>query len=580
MYLAMANIWQPILLSAKVFGHISQGLYRTPAGAIKELISNAFDADATLVRIHTDFPRFEIFSCSDNGVGMSEEEFRRLMNRGIGTSNKRTSASGTSETHKRPLIGRLGLGILSVAQICTQFDLVAHHKESQTAFRVTIKFLPYTRQEMDKIIRRSQSEEEIEGGEYRIIEEKYDASKQGVQISTRHLREQFRKRMQSTLTLSNPKKKPAPAKPYKTFDEFLGSIYGNPLPSLILRSDYDQLLFGLALAPPLPLVEGRNVALYLPMIRERQAELRKFDFEVRIDNLSLTHPVHLPSDREGHTARQCTLKNSENKRFQLTDGPWKETCQVVQHNVTVENSDVTFRLYEMRYSNSTVAGRPLIFSGYLLQQIGRLYPREIQGILIRLQNVAIGKYDTTIMAYPYAEGPRYSMVSSEIFVREGFEDALNIDRDSFNELHPHYIRTQCYVHQLLKQLIFPETWGEEKKRNRKRRDKAARTSKRSFLRGYHRVAGRTIRSIEVIEKTPEQDAIVLSSDRPVRIVAREKKAEIDRSHPLLAPLFKRRKYAATIEKLVLAFERANEENNSGRRRELFYQLLNEIFSTL
>jgi hypothetical protein len=574
----MTDDWKPILLSAKVFGHISQGLYRTPAGAIKELISNAFDADASLVRIHTDFPRFEIFSCSDNGVGMSQDEFRRLMNRGIGTSNKRTSTSGTSEIHKRPLIGRLGLGILSVAQICTQFDLVAHHKESQTAFRVTIKFLAYTRQEMDKIVRRSQSEEEIEGGEYRVTEEKYDSSKQGVQISTRHLREQFRKRMQSTLTLS--KKKSSVAKPYKTFDDFLKSIYERPLPSLILRSDYDQLLFGLALAPPLPLVEGRNVALYLPMIRERQAELRKFDFEVRLDNLLLTHPVHLPSDREGHTARQCTLKNSESRKFQLTDGPWKETCQVLQHNVAVENSDVTFRLYEMQYSNSVVAGRPLAFNGYLVQQIGRLYPRDIQGILIRLQNVAIGKYDTTIMAYPYAEGPRYSMVSSELFVQEGFEDALNIDRDSFNELHPHYIRTQCYIHQLLQQLIFPETWGEEKKRNRKRRDKAAQTSKRHFLQGYRQVVGETISSIEIVEKDHRPGAAATaSSDPPVKIVAREKKVEIDRNHPLLAPLFKRRKYAALVEKLVLAFERASEERGAERRRELFYQLLNEIFST-
>jgi len=73
----MTEHWEPIFLSAKVFGHLSQGLYRTPAGAIKELISNSFDADASLVRIHTGFPRFETFSCEDDGTGMSEEEFLR-----------------------------------------------------------------------------------------------------------------------------------------------------------------------------------------------------------------------------------------------------------------------------------------------------------------------------------------------------------------------------------------------------------------------------------------------------------------------------------------------------------------------
>jgi hypothetical protein len=87
----MPETWKPIFLSAKVFGHLSRGLYRTPAGAIKELISNSFDADATLVRIHTGFPRFETFSCEDDGTGMSVSEFERLMNRGIGSSYKRSS---------------------------------------------------------------------------------------------------------------------------------------------------------------------------------------------------------------------------------------------------------------------------------------------------------------------------------------------------------------------------------------------------------------------------------------------------------------------------------------------------------
>jgi hypothetical protein len=30
--------WREIVLSKRIFGHISQGLYRTPAGAIKEMI--------------------------------------------------------------------------------------------------------------------------------------------------------------------------------------------------------------------------------------------------------------------------------------------------------------------------------------------------------------------------------------------------------------------------------------------------------------------------------------------------------------------------------------------------------------
>src|SRR5208337_3638618 len=292
----MGESWQPIYLSAKVFGHLSQGLYRTPAGAIKELISNSFDADATLVRIHTGFPRFETFSCEDNGTGMSRDEFQRLMNRGIGSSYKRTSTTAATDVYRRPLIGRLGLGILSLAQICTRFEILSHHKNTKTAFRATIEFPPYTRKEMDRIIKRLsdvKEDEQIHGGKYQVIEEKYDSNKEGVRVFTKYLREPFRKRMCATLQrVANKQKRGAP-EPYRTFQSYLQAIYSvrNPVQSLNLVSDYDQLLFGLALAAPLPFIDGHNLVVELPVMRDRQAELQSFEFQVQVDNLSLANPV-------------------------------------------------------------------------------------------------------------------------------------------------------------------------------------------------------------------------------------------------------------------------------------------------
>lgn len=580
----MPELWQPIYLSAKVFGHLSQGLYRTPAGAIKELISNSFDADAPLVRIHTGFPRFETLSCEDNGTGMSEDEFRRLMNRGIGTSYKRSSTADITEVYKRPLIGRLGLGILSLAQICTRFDILSHHKASKTAFRATIQFPPYTRQEMDKIAKRlsgGDDDDQILGGQYQLDKVQYDPAKNGVRVFTKYLRESFRKRMRTTLPRFANKQTFGVADPYKTFQTYLGAIYSvPPVQSLNLVSDYDQLLFGLALAAPLPFIEDCNLVVQLPMISNRQAELLNFKFQVQVDNLLLAHPVWLPSDREGHTAKECRLAGSEKKRFELIDGPVKESCSVAQHKVTVRNSDLQFNLYEIKYANDNVAGNPLQFNGYLFQQTGRLYPRDIQGVLIRLQNVAIGKYDNSMLTYPYAEGPRYSMVSSELFVQRGFEDALNIDRDSFNELHPHYIRAQSYVHSLLHDLIFPETWSEEKVRNKARRDQAAEVRESKFVERYRKATGESIRSIQRVEKQAKERPPSTSRESPVEFEERRGKIEIDRSHPLLKPLFRRRKYAPLIEKLVVAFERSNHESGASQRREMFYKLLAEIFSDL
>jgi hypothetical protein len=576
--------WQEILLSAKVFGHLSQGLYRTTAGAIKELISNSFDADALLVRIHTGFPRFETLSCEDNGTGMSEEEFRRLMNKGIGSSYKRSSTTDVTRVYKRPLIGRLGLGILSLAQICTRFEILSHHEESKTAFRATIQFPPYTRQDMDKIVKSLSGraeDEKIFGGNYLLEKEKYDPSKNGVRVFTKYLRESYRKRMRTTLQRFANKTTFGDDEPYKTFDAFLSAIYSFPKPvqSLNLVSDYDQLLMGLALASPLPFMEDRNLAVQLPMIRQRQAELLSFKFGVQVDNLSLANPVWLPADREGHAAGQCHLTGVHKKRFDVVDGPITEACTVVQYQVAVRKSDLQFNLYEIKYSNDNVAGSYLKFNGYLFQQTGRLYPRDIQGVLIRLQNVAIGKYDNSMLTYPYAEGPRYSMVSSELFVQRGFEDALNIDRDSFNELHPHYIRLQSYAHSLLHNLIFHVTWTEEKERNKARRDQEAESHESKFMIRYRKMTGDPIRSIGRVEK--EEGAIPLTPrDSPVEFEARRGKIEIDENHPLLKSLFRRRKYAPLIEKLIVVFERSNHEPNTPRRRELFYKLLSEIFSDL
>ena len=77
--------------------------------------------------------------------------------------------------------------------------------------------------------------------------------------------------------------------PYKTFENYLDAIYSpqHLPPSLILLSHYDQLLFGLALAAPLPFVEDRNLAVGLPMIRKRQAELKKFEFRVQVTTVRL-----------------------------------------------------------------------------------------------------------------------------------------------------------------------------------------------------------------------------------------------------------------------------------------------------
>lgn len=566
--------WRPVKLSAKVFGHISQGLYRTPAGAIKELVSNAFDAYATSVKIHTGFPRFETFSCEDNGKGLSRDEFDRLMEQGIGTSIKRYSDEQETEVQQRRVIGRLGIGLLSLAQICTEFDLYSHCEEDKNAFVVTLRFPAYTKQEIDRIKARN-SKDIIEGGKYRIKEIEFDQAKKGVRIFTRFLREPFRKRMSNLNRFGNyvlHKLK----EPYSSFENFLEAIYKakDIFRSLTLASDYDQLLFGLALIPPLTYFDSdSNVMLSIPFIDEYNERLKRNDFQLFVDNLNLRRPLKLPSDQKGRSAKDCKIAKSVLKNLTLIDGSHEEKIQVEKFEISVASTSERFSAYHIDYSSKKVSGQPLTFWGYLFQQTGRVYPRDIQGVIVRIRDVAIGSYDNSLMIYPYGEGPRYSMVSGEFMVELGFEDALNIDRDSFNALDPHYLRMQAYLHALLHDIIFPETWGEEKSRNRKLRQVAKDDRTKDFVKFLRSQSGGKFTKIERVElQDPE-------SKEPVKFSSIKQSVILNVNHPLLKDALRRHKYEELVEQVAIAFEKAHLESRIEKQREVFYTFLSKIFDS-
>jgi hypothetical protein len=565
--------WEFIKLSAKVFGHISEGIYRTPAGAIKELISNAFDADASNVKIHTDFPKFGIFSCEDNGNGMSLDDFKDMMDRGFGSSTKRSQDDQVTYKFRRPLIGRLGIGLLSLAQICTEFTIVSHHKGSRKAFEVAIQFPPYTKEEVDKAERNP--DDFFVGGLYKLNLIPYKQANAGVRIYTTALRHTYQSRMQQLERFAKSihlKEK----EPYSNFEEFLSCIYKSPKInlSLSLASDYDQLLFGLALAVPVPYFEGLdgNVILKAPFMQQVQRRLRQYRFVVEVDNLRIAKPLLLPSNRAGITSKKCKLLRGRNISFELKNGPLEEVVKIKRFPIEVASTDDEYALYELKYANKMVGGRPLRISGYMFNQTGRLYPREIQGVLIRIKNVAIDSYDTSLMNYPNAEGPRFTMVSMEIFIEEGFEDALNIDRDSFNGLDPHYIRVQSFVHSMM-QTIFPEIWEEEKKRNYLRRENSRKLAERQFLKALNQIAdGTHIGKVSVNTRRKATS----ESDEPV-VFARGG-VYLEASHPFLMPILKRRKYRDVAQQIAIALERALQENSDLGRRRVFYKLLHQIFS--
>ena len=96
----------PLQTDDRVLARIYDGIYRQPASALRELISNAYDADATEVVIHTDPPRFSQIAVRDNGMGMNREALVRLINH-IGGSAKRQWDGGAPQdkAHRYRVMG-------------------------------------------------------------------------------------------------------------------------------------------------------------------------------------------------------------------------------------------------------------------------------------------------------------------------------------------------------------------------------------------------------------------------------------------------------------------------------------------
>jgi len=108
---------KPINVSLRVIADLSQGLYRSPADALKELVSNAYDADSATVRI--DFSSdFDSIMVRDIGEGMTLDKFVQVMET-IGGSSKRSVDARVNERDLtksgRPIVGRIGIGLLSVS---------------------------------------------------------------------------------------------------------------------------------------------------------------------------------------------------------------------------------------------------------------------------------------------------------------------------------------------------------------------------------------------------------------------------------------------------------------------------------
>ncbi len=107
----------PVTIDKSHITTIGERLYAESIEFVRELVNNAYDADATLVEVMITDDTIEI---RDNGSGMDMEGLKQYFN--IGSQQKLSSPK--SPVYHRDLIGMFGIGKFASLSACERFEVI------------------------------------------------------------------------------------------------------------------------------------------------------------------------------------------------------------------------------------------------------------------------------------------------------------------------------------------------------------------------------------------------------------------------------------------------------------------------
>ncbi len=489
----------------RVLARVTDGIYRQPGSAIRELVSNAYDADAMKVVIRTDRPRFRTLSVEDDGIGMTPAALAHMLHH-IGGSAKRSPkgaglgiASAEDPTRSpsgRRLIGKIGIGLFSVSQLTHRFQIIT--KTAGDPFRTIA--LVVLRQYSDESVPKPDGDGEYEAGLVTIWREPaVDVGSQGTTIVLTDIRPQTRDTLQSrdlweaidtVPTLAADEAKDLRV---ERPDFHIGRVRMDDANVLEGDSDaYDSLPWSREDGPGVAyekLVQAvwRRVDQGTP---NPQIE-RIFDYYLRmVWQLSLAIPAPYVSGNPFDLQLQDKLylyempqaSRATPEEFELTDEETIRTSKSIGSASDV-GSDFTVLVDDLQLARPLVFAdlpetnhavkKPIIFAGRCREEFGgvqreltggplefeaylvwapKIAPTEHQGVLIRVHGSSGTLFDSTFLRYQVSEQTRLRQISCEIFVSEGLEAALNIDRESFNYAHPHVVYITRWLHAALRRV--------------------------------------------------------------------------------------------------------------------------------
>ena len=126
----------------RIIEHIGIQMYQSPTAALAEIVSNAWDADATEVDISFDFDSQKksewTITITDNGNGMTKDECQfKFLSVGYNRREK-DGPNARSAQKSRPLMGRKGIGKFAGFGIARfiKIDTISRETREQTIFEL------------------------------------------------------------------------------------------------------------------------------------------------------------------------------------------------------------------------------------------------------------------------------------------------------------------------------------------------------------------------------------------------------------------------------------------------------------
>ncbi|VVQ34491.1 ATP-binding protein [Pseudomonas fluorescens] len=505
-----APVQATLKTNQRVFARITDGIYREPASALRELIANSYDADATEVRIFTDAPRFSKIVVRDNGHGLDENTLAHIICN-IGGSLKRSKDGKyhdvTSELDKnlspkkRRLIGKLGIGLFSVSQITHHIVIVSKVKGDNKRL-------------VCDILLRPQSEVEAETDEDNYVTGKAeityvpaeDLDSSGTEITLLNVRPFVQESLQSKLLWNaiqfereavgvdveevefdlEDELKDLPREP----DFHIGEIDPrNPevlittskLPWLPSDEPVEKFRKLVAQVGSLTADSKRgNVKLlssldsYLRMIWSISLSvpikyIEKHPYEVcASDNVEV---YLINNGGKGSAAEKIELKDNETLESRLGLAARREESEI-PFSVIIDGVELRRpisiagdadkakgQLMFVGRANPSLSSVPETYRGgelefeYYMLWNSKVVPLEHNGCLIRINGANGTLFDSSFLDYQISEQTRLRQLSGEIFAIKGLDSALNIDRESFNIAHPHFQYLKRWMHNALRQFM-------------------------------------------------------------------------------------------------------------------------------